>query len=256
MTLPEKAAALVVSCDVFDTLLLRDHRSESRRFRDIASLASARLARELGIDRAPAAIWNARIEVQRHAYRALELICPTGDVRFADMTDAMAQILGVGTDGANILYEAEVAVERSQLTPNRPILTWLAAQVRNGCRVVAVSDTYHASETIVQLLDTLAPANCVQHVYTSADHNATKRTGTLFRTVLVAEGVAPVDVLHIGDDWRADIEMARVQGLRAVQVTRPRHLLLRRRTDAVRSRLLQFVLATQRRYDRTWVDLA
>lgn len=239
MRLPETIAARVVSCDVFDTLLHRDHRSESRRFGDIAALAAQRLAREHRIERHPAQIRHARVTVQRHAYRALDLACPTGDVRFADLVDAMARILALDEPAARILHEAEIAVERAQLSANDALLAWLAGQARAGCRVIAISDTYHQACTIAALLGALAPGHPIERVNTSADHNATKRTGALFGSVLRAEGLAPQDVLHIGDDHRADVAMARAAGLQTLQIVRPRHLLFRRRTDAVRSRLAQ-----------------
>lgn len=249
MLLPERSAARVVSCDVFDTLLLRDHRSESRRFRDIAGLAARRLAAEHGIQRDPAAIWTARTEVQRHAYRALDLARPTGDVRFADMVDAMARILGLAGPAAAILHEAEIAVERSQLSANAPLLAWLAAEAWSGTRVIAVSDIYHEAGTIALLLGALCPRHPVARIYTSADHDATKRTGALFATVLREEGAAPGEILHIGDDHRADVAMPRALGLRTLQVVRPRHLILRRRTDALRARIVS-ALAPPPRYGR------
>lgn len=247
MRLPDTVTARVVSCDVFDTLLHRDHRSENRRFGDIAALAARRLAHEHRIERHPAEIWRARITVQRSAYRALDLSYPTGDVRFADMVDAMAQVLGLSRAAAPILHEAEIAVERAQLSANGPLLAWLAAQARAGCRVIAISDTYHEAGTIADLLTGLAPRHPVGRVHTSADHNATKRMGSLFGAVLRAEGLAPAEVLHIGDDHRADVAMARAAGLQALQLSRPGHLLVRRRADAVRCRLTQAFRASARR---------
>lgn len=255
MRLPETVEARVVSCDVFDTLLHRDHRSESRRFCDIAALAARRLACEHQIELHPAQIWHARVTVQRCAYRALDLSCPTGDIRFADMVDAMARILGLTGSAAWILHEAEVAVERSQLSANGPLLAWLGVQARDGRRVIAMSDTYHEAGTIADLLASLAPRHPIERVHTSADHNATKRMGSLFGTVLRAEGLAPAEVLHIGDNYRADVVMARTAGLQALQLPRPRHLLFRRRTDALLSRLVQVFGASRRSTQGAWSRL-
>ncbi len=157
MLLPKTAAARIISCDVFDTLLYRDHRSERQRFNDIAVLAAQRLAAERGIVRHPGAIYDARLDVQKQAYRALDLSCPTGDVRFADMIDAMARILSLDAQAAEILHHAEIAIEIAQLTANTVLLDWLRAQARTGCRIIAVSDTYHRGETIAQLLAARAP---------------------------------------------------------------------------------------------------
>lgn len=237
MRLPERSEARVVSCDVFDTVLHRDHRSESRRFRDIAALAARRLASEHGIERHPDAIWHVRAEVQRHAYRALALVRPEGDVRFADMVDVMARMLGIAETAAAILHEAEIAVERAQLTANVPLLDWLAEEARTGTRIIAVSDIYHEGGTLALLLAALCPRHPIARIYTSADHGATKRAGTLFARVLREEGVAAEAVLHIGDDALADVAMPQSFGLRTLQVARPRHLILRRRSDALRARL-------------------
>jgi len=238
MILPKTATARIISCDVFDTLLHRDHRSERQRFNDIAVRAAQRLAAERRIVRHPGAIYDARIEVQKQAYRALDLSCPTGDVRFADMVDAMGRILSLDAQAADILHQAEIAIEIAQLKANTPLLAWLAEQARAGCRIIAVSDTYHRGETIAQLLAAHAPDHPVAQIYASADHNATKRTGALFGVVLRQEGVAAANILHIGDDTTADVTMAQAAGLRSLQVLRPKHLVFRRRADALRARIL------------------
>ena len=42
------------------------------------------------------------------------------------------------------------------------------------------------------------------NVYVSSEYAKTKRTGSLFKTVLSLEYVAPRDIIHIGDNWRSD----------------------------------------------------
>lgn len=227
----------VISCDVFDTLLHRDGRAESSRFRAIAELSAHRLSAEHGVALDPRRVWSTRMRVQRAAYRAVELSDPCGDVRFDDLIAVTATLLGLAPDQAAILREAEITVERRQLQPNRPLLRWLAGQAREGRRIVAASDTYHERATIAHLLDMLAPGHPVACIYTSADLNATKRTGALFPALLRAEGVRPEQVLHIGDDALADLTMASAAGLQALRIVRPRHLRLRRKADALRARL-------------------
>ncbi|GLS42680.1 hypothetical protein GCM10007884_06650 [Methylobacterium brachythecii] len=226
-----------ISCDVFDTLLHRDDRAESSRFRTIAELVSQRLVGEHCVAIDPRLVWRTRIGVQRAAYRAVELATPDGDVRFADLVAVTATILGLEGRQAAILREAELAVERQQLRPNRPFLTWLAEQARAGRRVVAASDTYHDGATIEHLLDTLAPGHPVAAIYTSADLGATKRSGALFPALLRAEGVRADQVLHIGDDALADVAMASAAGLKTLHLVRPRHIRIRRKADAVRARV-------------------
>ena len=252
LSLPETASARIISCDVFDTLLYRDHRSERRRFNDIALLAARYLDDERGVRRHPNAIYHARLEVQRQAYRALDLANPTGDVRFADMLDGMTRLLSLDGPAADLLYRAEIAVETAQLSANTELMAWLRTQARAGSRIIAVSDTYHTGETIKGLLAAHLNSDVIARIYASADFDATKRTGALFAAVLREEGSAPGDILHLGDDTRADVTMARAAGLRAVQLLRPRHLILRRRVDAVRARVMQVMRtrADQKRHRR------
>ena len=146
----------------------------------------------------------------------------------------MARLLDLDDAGVTILHEAEIAIETRQLSANRPLLDWLAGQARAGRRIIAASDTYHTASTIMLLLDTLAPGHPIAKVYTSADIDATKRSGALFHVVLRAELVRAPDMLHLGDDLTADIAMARRAGWRACQLTRPKHLRLRRKADALR----------------------
>ena len=230
-------ATSVISCDVFDTLLHRDGRAESSRFRTIADVSAHRLRAEHGVALDARQVWSTRMRVQRAAYRAVELSDPRGDVRFADLIAVTATLLGLEARLAATLGEAEITVELRQLRPNRPLLRWLADQAREGRRIVAASDTYHERTTIAHLLDTLAPGHPVARIYTSADLNATKRTGALFPAVLRAEGVRPEQVLHIGDDALADETMASAAGLQVLRIVRPRRLRMRRKADALRVRL-------------------
>ncbi len=227
----------IVSCDVFDTLLHRDGRCETNRQRAVARVAAQRLRAERGIAIPAEAVRQARAEAQRYAYRALDMLHPSGEVRFAALVAATAERLALGPAEAAILAESELAVERAQLAPNRPLLAWLAAWARDGRRIVAVSDTWHEAATIRALLDAVAPGHPVMAVYTSADHDATKRSGALFTSVLRAEAAQPDRVLHIGDDAVADLAMARAAGLRCAPVRRPRALRLWRKLDAALARL-------------------
>ncbi len=151
----------------------------------------------------------------------------------------MTRLLSLDGRAADLLLRAEIAVEIAQLSANTRLITWLGKQAQAGCKVIAVSDTYHKAETVAQLLAAHVHSPIISRIYTSADFNATKRMGTLFEVVLREEGVAPADILHLGDDTRADVTMAQAAGLRTAQLLRPRHLILRRRADAVRARMVQ-----------------
>lgn len=227
----------VISCDVFDTLLRRNATAEPGRVRHVAERAAAMLLRERGLLVSKEALWRVRRNVQHLAYRALDMADPTGEVTFDALVQGMALSLGLGPAEAQVLARAEIEVERTQLTPNTSLLTWLTRRAAEGIRIIAVSDTWHTAATIRGLLDDLAKGHPVAKVYTSADLGATKRTAAIFPKVAEAEGVPASAFLHIGDDAQADERMARSAGLRPHRIFPPRLVILERRLDAARARL-------------------
>ncbi|MGY2051385.1 HAD family hydrolase [Methylobacterium sp. JK268] len=227
----------IVSCDVFDTLLLRDLSCETDRFAAVAHEAVGRIAAQSGIAVDVEAVLLARLAAHHFAYRALDALHPGGEVRFGDLADAMASILGLGPAGAAIIADAEIAVEASHLRPNHQLIAWLRGQAAAGVRIIAVSDTWHDAQTIAYLLDRVAPGNPVAAIYTSADCDATKRRAGLFRHVLATEGVGPDQILHIGDDAVADEAQARAAGLRTKRVVRSGFVRFGRRTGTLWARM-------------------
>lgn len=229
-------APRILSCDVFDTLLQRNGIAEPNRVRRVAKRAADMLAQERGVIIDSDALWRARMDVQRYAYRALDMLHPSGEVRFAPMIEGMATVLGLGMADADVLIRAEIAVERTQLAPNVPLLDWAARCAAQGIRVIAISDTWHDAATIRQLLDAVAPRHPVAQVYTSADLDATKRSARIFSAVAAHEGAAAGEFFHIGDDELADERMPRREGWRAHRIARHKWTMLRRRVDGARAR--------------------
>jgi predicted HAD superfamily hydrolase len=225
------ASARIISCDVFDTLLKRNTLCEHSRVTLIARHAATMLARECSIVIAPAVLGQARNDVQRYAYRGLDMLHPDGEVKFARMMDGMATALGLGPDAARVLARAEIAVEKTQLAPNRRLLAWLKQRAGEGVPIIAISDTWHEALTITDLLNSVAPGHPVARVYTSADLDATKRSARIFALVAAREAVRPESFLHIGDDAVADVSMALRAGLQVSQVMPARSTILRRKLD-------------------------
>ena len=217
----------VISVDLFDTVLLRDHRCERRRFLLMARQAAQAL-RQAGHDVSADALYRSRLDAQRLAYRALELARPQGDVPLARIYHMQTTVLGLPADAAERLKAAELDFEAASLRPNRRLLHRLAALRAGGKRVIAISDIYLPRVDLCSLLGRVAPGHPIDAVYCSAELNLTKRSSELFRAVLDLEGVQARRVLHLGDDRRADHEMARRAGLHAQWLPRRRMKLLRK----------------------------
>lgn len=217
----------VVSVDLFDTVLLRDHRCERRRFLLMARRAAAAL-QQAGHDVPAEALYRTRLDAQRLAYRALELARPEGDVPLGRIYHMQTTILGLPPGAGEVLKTAELDFEAASLRPNRGLLARLAALRTGGKRIIAISDIYLPRADLCGLLGRVAPGHPIDAVYCSAELNLTKRSSELFRAVLALEGVQARRVLHLGDDRRADHEMARRAGLQAQWLPRRRMKLLRK----------------------------
>ncbi len=227
----------IISCDIFDTVLRRNAISETNRIALMARRSADMLAGECGIAVNIDALRRARLDVQRYAYRAIDLLHPTGEVKFSKMMETMAASLGLGHAAAELLGRAEMATEATQLCANRSLLTWLTKRAGEGIRIIAISDTWHDAAAIGQLLHAVAPGHPIAKIYTSADLGATKRSGSIFPTIAAAEAVAAGAILHIGDDRTADVAMPRRAGLRAYRIDRPRLAIFGRRIDGAWARL-------------------
>lgn len=221
----------LVSVDLFDTVLLRDHRCERRRFALMARQARDALGRA-GYSVSLQALYQSRLDAQRLAYRAMETARPEGEVPLARIHHLQTTILGLPPAAAEPLRAAEIRFEASVLRPNRPLLRALAAVRARGKRIIAISDIYLPRECLCELLDRVAPGHPIDVVYSSAELNLTKRSSGLYGAVLEMEGASAARVLHLGDDRRADHEMAEKAGVQSRWLPR-RGVKLLRKLDGV-----------------------
>ncbi len=211
----------LISTDLFDTVLLRDHTIESDR----QAMACRRVAPGLGVQ--AAALTRLRWSLQRSAYRAVAIERPNGEASLADLCTVSAAAFGLDHSAASLLRQAEVEVEIEHLRPNRPLLDLLDQASRSGLRVIAVSDTYLGRGDLRRILDAVAGRHCIAEVYSSADLGLTKHAGGAFAAVGRHQNVAAHRILHVGDSHRADVLTARSASWNAVHL--PRDTLSRSR---------------------------
>lgn len=220
MLFPAVAKALdsparnVLSTDLFDTVLLRDHTIESDRL----AIACRRSAAQLDVN--PEALTRLRWSFHDNAYRAVAMERPAGDTTLIAICRAVAASLGRGEAEAQVLRHTEVAVDIEHLRPNPPLLEALRRAAAAGMRVIAVSDTYYAEADLHRILDAVVGPSPIVAVYASADLDLTKHAGGLFAEVARREGITPDAIVHVGDNAWSDVEMARAAAWTAVHLPR------------------------------------
>src|ERR1700761_3414739 len=128
--------ANLIATDVFDTLLLRNHRSERSRILHGERLFSRLLAGR-GWQIEPDFLVDARLLSQRVAFRELSMRGTPGEVRLVDIISRQLQMLGLPDTLVDERLEIEVQVEKGSLFANRSLAAILRAHRRCGTRIVA-----------------------------------------------------------------------------------------------------------------------
>lgn len=192
----------LISTDLFDTVLLRDHTIEDHRL----ATACRRVAPDLGVD--ARALTRLRWSLQSSAYRAVSIERPTGEASLAAICRTATRAFGLDDAAAELLRRSEVDVEIEHLSPNRRLLALLDQAAGSGLRVVALSDTYLDPADLRRILDAVVGPHPIAQVYSSAELGLTKHAGGAYGAVAAREGVAPEAVLHVGDNYAVDVSMA------------------------------------------------
>jgi FMN phosphatase YigB (HAD superfamily) len=217
LRLPESVK--LISTDVFDTLLLRNGRSERARIRRGETIFARRLAAQ-GIAVNPDCLVKARLQAQRLAFRALEVGGKPGEVRLREIIRRQLSVVGVPQSFAAERLGIEIDVEKTSLSTNAQVGAQLRRLKAAGKRIVAISDTTLPAEAVQSLIAHFYGGDLIDHVYSSADEGLTKRGGELFAFVAAAEGVAPHETVHIGDDHGADVVAAQGRGVSSLHLPR------------------------------------
>jgi FMN phosphatase YigB (HAD superfamily) len=209
----------VVTCDVFDTALLR----RLARPEDVLLALGLRAAAAGLFTGPPEAFREYRLQAERQARAAAEA-AGHDEVRIAEVY-ACFQACGLLPNGvtdeaaAAALAALELATERAVCTANLLLRAVLAARAP-GQRLVFVSDTMLPGAAVATLLqDAGYGADC--EVITSADTRRSKHTGKLFAHVLERLGCAPGAVVHLGDNPHSDVARPRTQGIAAIHLPQP-----------------------------------
>lgn len=206
----------VVSLDVFDTLLLRPFRDP----KDLFSVLEDKWQR--AARRSMTSFAQARVDAEQCA--RMWLPENQHDVTMWNIYSAMMQNLGVSEDCVGQMTYNERAAEVRFCRPRKTGVQLFSLAKAAGKRVVLTSDMYLDEETIRRMLEKCGIAG-FDGFFLSNAQNALKWNGELYRKMTAALGVAPNQVLHIGDNPKVDVDAAKKAGLHAMLLPRPADVL-------------------------------
>ena len=192
----------VVSFDIFETLAFRDVNQPSDIFRLTGKNKFVKKIFEH-----PDTFKNFRIEAERKA-RALN--SKLEDIRLK----LIYKQLPLSKDEQKKIISLELAEEYKSLYINYHVENCLQLALKAGKKVILTSDMYLSKKELKHLvLSKLKNKNLISDIFVSNTYNATKATGNLYPIVLKKLGLKPSELLHVGDNKYADIEMAKEKGI-------------------------------------------
>jgi len=203
-------AIKVVSTDVFDTLVWRQVPEPvdafllvAERLRERGALSPSVSARGFGQLRRLAER-RARTERQRYHEQS--------EVRLGEIYERIPPWVFDSAERQEAV-EAELEVETELLVPDLDVVALLSAAREAGKQVIAVSDIYFSEGQLRRLFNQPVLGEVhFDRILTSSDHR-TNKSGGLFEIALRAMGVGPGEVVHLGDNFEADIEFPRRLGI-------------------------------------------
>ena len=190
--------AKVVSFDVFDTLLFRITSSPEVIF-DLTG-------EKFGIDN----YRNLRMKSQQEISR---IVLKSGKAPHADINEIYTYISekNPGYDWDKV-KNFELDIEKASVIRNSEIYEIYQYAVEHGKRIIAVSDMYLDGYFIEELIKQCGYVD-IQKVYCSANLKKTKYEQTIFEEVAKREKVRPEEIIHIGDNQKSDVELAKQFGM-------------------------------------------
>lgn len=202
--------AKYLSLDVFDTALWR----QTLTPRDLCRRLEADAMRAYGPELHGLA--GARWEAERRT--------ASTDQRYPSIYTELAEIFPSAAPHRSELAAAELKLESALLTANPWCLELFREAQAKSIPVLFLSDMYLPPDFIASVLEREGYTDYAS-LYVSAYHGVSKAEGTMFDRVIADLGIDPSDMLHVGDNIHADVDMARSRGLVARVMPTPRQFL-------------------------------
>jgi HAD superfamily hydrolase (TIGR01549 family) len=197
-----------ISFDLFDTLLTRS----VMRPHDVFDLVERAYADTFGQEISFVA---RRIETE---YELNSECVPN----YSQIYTKLEEKLGFPPEQMMWLSEKEKEIEMKLLIPRKCIVDIFQYAISKGKTVIIVSDMYFDSGFLSELLSYNGIPSEGVRIIVSNEHQATKESGEIFDILKRQYD----DILHIGDNQKADIENAWEAGIDAYYVMSPADMLL------------------------------
>jgi len=201
-----------VSFDCFDTLLLRRVADP----KDAFLLTHARCTEEAPTLRSltPYRFRRLRISAELEARRLLGDSIGSPEVTISEIYQAFPD--WIPAHEIQRALEWELEVEARLIRTFDPVAAVLKKAKRQGLAVVVTSDTYFSERHLTEFLDAELLED-IDFIFCSCEYRSGKE-GELFDVVLKRLSAQADELLHIGDNYKADIVGAARRGIRSFHI--------------------------------------
>jgi predicted HAD superfamily hydrolase/glycosyltransferase involved in cell wall biosynthesis len=227
VTTKDVKSAALLSFDIWDTVLRRDCYPDEIKLQSARFLLLTRYWEIRPAYRNIKALLKRRIHVENAS-------APKRDFEFKFELAAQAWITDVLEPGipkaqllstTNAIIAHEFAAESRSIRVDPEFRKFIE---KGGTPpTVFTSDFYMGSDFIMKLLASQELDGYFVRGYSSSDTYRNKRSGELFAHLLHEFSVSPAEVVHIGDNAHADVEVPQRMGLRTGHYVQPAELAVR-----------------------------
>lgn len=119
------------------------------------------------------------------------------------------------------LLALELAVEQGVQTVCQPVAATLQKVKEKGYTTILVSDFYVPGQYFDSMLTACQLQGLFDHIYVSSDYLVNKGSGRLYTKICEDLACTPKQLVMVGDNIHADINMAKQQGLTTVHIINP-----------------------------------
>lgn len=224
----------IVSCDIFDTVLLRNDKSEPYRFYEIA----VAIRDALHLEKDAYEVLLARFLGTEISYAASKVVKGCREGSLYDIHKVMLRTLNVPADRVEESIEVELEYEKYNLTLNVGLWDILKKlKDEDKIKIIFTSDTYKHDVHIDDLLKHFLPVydKYIENLYSSANITISKHSSQLFEYVEKDTGYSAKQFIHIGDNLQSDYQNAKEKGWNAMFLPIPKY-----QQKAIRESLISF----------------
>lgn len=203
-----------LALDFFDTVAYRTVHPEY-----VKLLAAKRFILKTGINMSPKNFYELRAGFEIK-------LCNINQKKFGSLEfdlDELGEIIAEYFKGRikvdkkelqKVFVDTEIQIELEVLRINEDILELIEEVNKRGMDIYILSDFYIPRKYFDKIIKHLGINKYVKEIYVSCDFKKTKKSGDLYKDVLTQLNVKNGDIIMIGDNQIADVDMAEKNGIK------------------------------------------